>query len=133
MQNTLTDDLIEQTRNNVKAIGATTLDDIRRHPARLALFSEQAQSERLQEKRYLYETLYTCEALENEHDKAEEVVTALFDYWINDPEELPAGHFEDVPTEGLARVVADYIAGMTDSFILLQYAQIKRAVRLPRL
>jgi dGTPase len=34
-----------------------------------------------------------------------------------------------VENEGLARVVADYIAGMTDSFILLQYAQIKRALR----
>jgi dGTPase len=83
----------------------------------------------LQEKRYLYDTLYTCKVLENEHDKAAEVVTALFNYWINDPEELPQGHFDDVESEGLARVVADYIAGMTDSFILLQYAQIKRAVR----
>jgi len=57
------------------------------------------------------------------------VVTALFDYWINDPEELPQGHFEGIESEGLARIVADYIAGMTDSFILLQYAQIRRAIR----
>ncbi len=56
-------------------------------------------------------------------------MTALFEHWINDPEELPAGHFEEVQNEGLARVVADYIAGMTDSFILLQYAQVKRTVR----
>jgi dGTPase len=129
MQNELTEDLIANTRANAQAIGAQSLADIRRHPARLALFSPQAESERLQEKRYLYDTLYTCEALENEHDKAEEVVTALFTHWINDPEELPQGHFEEVQAEGLARVVADYIAGMTDSFILLQYAQIKRAVR----
>ena len=111
------------------AIGAESLADVRRHPTRLALFSPQAEAERLQEKRYLYDTLYTCGPLEIEHDKAEEVVTALFDHWINDPEELPVGHFEEVENEGLARVVADYIAGMTDSFILLQYAQIKRAVR----
>ncbi len=64
-----------------------------------------------------------------EHDKAEEVVTALFDFWIDEPEELPPGYFEEIETEGLARVVADYIAGMTDSFILLQYAQIKRVLR----
>ena len=56
-------------------------------------------------------------------------MTALFNFWINDPEELPAGHFQDVEAEGLARVVADYIAGMTDSFILEQYAQVKRAIR----
>jgi dGTPase len=129
MQNELTEDLIASTRANTQAIGAQSLADIRRHPARLALFSPQAESERLQEKRYLYDTLYTCEALENEHDKAEEVVTALFNHWINDPEELPPSYFDEVQDEGLARVVADYIAGMTDTFILLQYAQIKRAVR----
>jgi dGTPase len=129
MQNELTEDLIENTRANALAIGAQSLADIRRHPSRLALFSPQAETERLQEKSYLYDTLYTCEALENEHDKAEQVVTALFNYWINDPEELPQGHFDEVQNEGLARVVADYIAGMTDTFILLQYAQIKRAVR----
>jgi dGTPase len=129
MQNILTDDLIETTARNVQAIGAQSLDDVRRHPERLATFSPQVEAERLQEKRYLYDTLYTCEALENEHDKAEAVVTALFDFWINDPEELPSGYFDEVQDEGLARVVADYIAGMTDSFILLQYAQIKRAVR----
>ncbi len=129
MQNVLTDDLIETTGRNTQAIGAECLADVRRHPTRLARFSPQVETERLQEKRYLYDTLYTCEPLETEHDKAEEVVTTLFDHWINDPEELPVGHFEAVQNEGLARVVADYIAGMTDSFILLQYAQIKRAVR----
>lgn len=129
MQNILTDDLIESTRNNALAIGADSLADIRRHPTRLALFSPEVEEERLQEKRYLYDALYTCGPLETEHDKAEEVVTALFNHWVNDPEELPVSHFEEIENEGLARVVADYIAGMTDSFILHQYAQIKRAIR----
>lgn len=129
MQNILTDDLIANTYANVKAIGAESLEDVRHHPERLALFSPEVEAERQQEKRYLYDTLYTCQTLENEHDKAEEVVTALFDFWINDPEELPQSYFDEVQEEGLARVVADYIAGMTDSFILLQYAQVKRAVR----
>jgi dGTPase len=129
MQNILTDDLIGTTAHNTQAIGAESLADVRRHPLRLATFSPEIERQRLQEKQYLYDTLYTCGPLETEHDKAEEVVTALFDYWINDPEELPVNHFDEVEHQGLARVVADYIAGMTDSFILLQYAQIKRAVR----
>jgi dGTPase len=132
MQNILTDDLIATTLANTRAIAATSLDDVRAHPARLATFSPLAESQRQQEKRYLYETLYTCHALSLEHDKAEQVVTALFDFWIAEPEELPSGYVEQIETEGLARVVADYIAGMTDSFILLQYAHIKRAVRRER-
>jgi dGTPase len=129
MQNILTDDLIATTLANTRAIGATSLDEVRAHPARLATFSPLAESQRQQEKRYLYETLYSCHALTLEHDKAEQVVTALFDFWIEEPEELPSGYVEQIESEGLARVVADYIAGMTDSFILLQYAHIKRAVR----
>ena len=129
MQNVLTDDLIATTLTNTRAIGATTLGQVRDHPARLATFSPLAEAHRLQEKRYLYDTLYTCPALSLEHDKAEEVVTQLFDFWVNEPDELPAGYVEQIETEGLARVVADYIAGMTDSFILMQYAQVKRTVR----
>ena len=130
MQNTLTDDLVTSTAANVEAIAAQSLDDIRRHPNRLALFSPEVERLRLEEKHYLYEALYSCPHLTLEHDKAEEVVKALFDFWIDDPQELPQGYVEEIPTEGLARVVADYIAGMTDSFILHQYASIKRTVRL---
>jgi dGTPase len=128
MQNVLTDDLIATTLKNTRAIGAASLEDVRKHPVRLATFSAVAEAHRLQEKRYLYNTLYTCSALSLEHDKAEEVVTALFNFWIGAPEELPPSYVDEIATEGLARVVADYIAGMTDSFILLQYAAVKRSI-----
>ena len=132
MQNVLTDDLIATTFANTHAIGATTLEQVRDHPARLATFSALAEAHRLQEKRYLYDALYTCDVLSREHNKAEEVVTELFNFWIDEPQELPSGYVEQIETEGLARVVADYIAGMTDSFILMQYAQVKRTVRRRR-
>lgn len=129
MQNVLTDDLLATTMANTREIGATSLEQVRCHPTRLATFSPLAESQRLQEKRYLYETLYTCRELSQEHEKAEQVVTELFNFWIAEPDELPSGYVDQIESEGLARVVADYIAGMTDSFILLQYAQVKRAVR----
>ena len=129
MQNTLIDDLIATTSANARAIDAQSLEDIRNHPHRLAVFSSQAESERLEEKRYLYNTLYSCPALTLEHDKAEDVVTTLFDFWMDEKEELPQGYIDEVEAEGHARVVADYIAGMTDTFILQQYAGIKRVVK----
>ena len=129
MQNVLTDDLIATTKKNTCAVGAASLAQVRDHPTRLATFSALAEAHRLQEKRYLYNTLYTCDELSREHEKAEQVVRELFDFWIHEPQELPSGYVEEIETEGLARVVADYIAGMTDSFILMQYAQVKRTVR----
>jgi len=132
MQKTLVLDLIRTTRENVAAVGAESLEDIRACGRRLAVFSPQAEAERMEEKRYLYDTLYTCTALELEHSKAEEVVTELFEYWMNEPGELPESYFPEIESEGLARVVADYIAGMTDNFILLQYADVRRKVRSGR-
>jgi dGTPase len=129
MQKDLILDLIQTTAENVAKVGATSLDDVRKIPERMAVFSPRAEAERLQEKRYLYDTLYTCPALELEHSKAEEVVTELFQFWVGEPEELPEAYFAEVESEGLARVVADYIAGMTDNFILLQYAEVRRRVR----
>jgi dGTPase len=90
------------------------------------------ESDRLQEKQFLFGSLYTCPALELEHEKAEEVVNALFKFWVENPDELPDSYVEEIPTEGLPRVIADYIAGMTDSYILLQYAEVKRHPRLFR-
>lgn len=129
MQKTLVLDLIATTAKNVQESGASTLAEIRALPGRVATFSEQAERQRLQEKQYLYDVLYTCPALELEHSKAEEVVSELFEFWICEPEELPESYFAEVESEGLARVVADYIAGMTDNFILLQYANVRRFVR----
>ena len=129
MQNHFSDDLVEATRAGVRAAGATSLADIRRHPVRLASFSPEVEKQRLAEKSYLYDTLYSCPELTLEHDKAEEVVKMLFGFWMDSPEDLPPGYMDEIPHEGLARVVSDYIAGMTDSFILQQYALAKRVVR----
>ncbi len=96
MQNVLTDDLIANTRANLEP----TRSPPRRHPppsrARRHLLPD-VEAERLQEKRYLYDTLYTCPELELEHDKAEEVVTALFNFWIGNPDELPEGYLDESP------------------------------------
>lgn len=129
MQKTLILDLIATTAANVRQAGAASLADIRSLGHRVAVFSPQAEHERLEEKQYLYDTLYTCETLELEHSKAEEVVSELFEFWMSEPEELPDSYIEEAQTEGLARTVADYIAGMTDNFILLQYAEMRRRIR----
>jgi dGTPase len=129
MQHTLVNDLIANTLQQARAGNVHSLDDVRHHPARLATFSPEIEAQRLHEKRYLYDTLYTCHELEVEHEKAEEVITHLFEFWSSFPEELPPTYMEECATQGLSRVVADYIAGMTDSYILLQYAEIKRALR----
>ncbi len=121
MQDELTADLIHTTVRNVEQNGLRTLDDVRSHAGRVAVFSPAFEAMRLEEKRYLYNALYTCPTLELEHDKAENVVTTLFQFFLRQPDRLPDGYLRESETEGLPRVIADYIAGMTDSYILQQF------------
>ena len=130
MQGVLTQDLIRNTQQSLRQHNLDSLAAVRAYPLRVAVFSPAIEAERLQEKQYLYHTLYTCPALGREHDKAEEVVTRLFDYWMEEPSELPESYAPQVAADGLPRVVADYIAGMTDAYILLQYNAVKRRPRL---
>ena len=121
MLNALVDDLVHETRRRVEQTGAASLDAIRRAPARLTTFSPEMEELRLEAKKYLYVHLYNAPELTRDHEEAEQVITTLFRAWVADPELLPPSHAAQIDEEGAPRVVADYIAGMTDQYILSHY------------
>ena len=115
--NALVTDLLVEVRARVAALGATTLAEIRRVPERLAALSPQLEAERAAAKEFLYANLYNSAGMEEAHTHAEKVVEGLFAALVANPGLLPEDHRVQIPDEGLARTAADYIAGMTDSFI----------------
>jgi dGTPase len=119
--NRFVDDLIRNTQKRVIEAAVHTVDDIRRFPKRLAAFSSAVEDERAQSKSFLYDNLYYSPALSDEKDDAERVVTTLFAFWMDHPESLPHNYQDKARAESLPRVICDYIAGMTDPFILEQY------------
>ncbi len=62
--------------------------------------------------------------MEEAHRHAADVVEGLFSTLMADQSLLPPDHRAQIPTEGLARTVTDYIAGMTDSFIEQTWARV---------
>jgi len=125
--NALVDDLIAETRRRLEQAGAATLDDIRRAPERLAAFSPGMEELRLEAKRYLYEHLYNAPELTRDHQEAAQVIATLFRTWVDKPALLPPSHAAQIDGEGAPRVVADYIAGMTDQYILSHYQALRAA------
>jgi dGTPase len=123
MLNTLVGDLIRETARRVSLGGVTTMEDVRRSPQRLVAFSPQIEELRHQAKQHLYATLYSSEELQRDLQEAALVVRNLFSCWVNDPSLLPPANQSQIDGQGVPRVVADYIAGMTDNYILLQYAE----------
>jgi dGTPase len=119
--NRLTSDLIANTQSEIKRSGIETLEDLRLHNARIAAFSAEVEAERKQVKDFLYENLYYSPALADEKDDAERIVTELFSFWMEHPATLPHYYQEKAAQESLPRVICDYLAGMTDHFIIEQY------------
>jgi dGTPase len=114
---TLVRDLMEEVRRQVAALGATTLDEIRRAPRRLVALSPEMEAARAAAKKFLYANLYESPGMEVEHANAAAIIRELFSALMDNPGLLPADHHAQIPAEGLARTVADYIAGMTDSYV----------------
>jgi dGTPase len=117
MLNRFVTDLLREVHRRVTALGAATLEEIRRAPQRLAGLSAEMEGARAETKRFLYENFYNSAGMEEVHRHAEQVVLDLFAVLMAEPERMPQDHRAQIASEGLARTVTDYIAGMTDSYI----------------
>lgn len=113
--------LIANTGTQIREARIGSLEEVRMHPQRLVGFAPQIAELRQQVKGFLRSHLYLSEALDPEKDKAEQVITELFGFWMVKPEHLPASYQEKSSEEPLPRVICDYIAGMTDNYISQQY------------
>jgi dGTPase len=121
-------DVISTTTERAKAAGLKTCDDVRRHPVRVAAFSENMERERRRTKDFLYANLYYSSTLASEKEIAERIVSELFEYWMEHPEALPESYQAKARGEPLARVVCDYIAGMTDNYIFAQHERMLKTL-----
>jgi dGTPase len=124
--NALVGDFLDEVRLRVAAMGATTLGEIRKAPRRLAALSPEIEAKRAAAKKFLYASLYNSPGMEPAHEHAANVVEGLFGALMADPGLLPEDHRAEIQTQGLARTVADYIAGMTDSFIEQAWGRLGR-------
>jgi dGTPase len=118
MLNHLVTDLIENTRRRLHDSGVRTVEDVRHQPERLAAFSPTTDAERAQVKQFLNQKLYHNESLLPQKADGDKIVRDLFSYWFEYPSSLPAGYRQRMESESRARVICDYIAGMTDHYIV---------------
>ena len=119
----LATDLIENTRSEIARHGAASVEDVRRAPKRLASFSEAVATEDAAIKRFLFERLYENPVITDERERSVAALDELFTLFIKRPERMPAAYAEQARKEPAHRVVCDYIAGMTDHFLLRQHRE----------
>jgi dGTPase len=119
----LATDLIETTISRVQQVGAESVEDIRRAPKRLAGFSEKFSACNSQLKRFLFTHVYEQAVITADRNRSVRALEELFHYYLHAPGSMPASHEELVRTEPRHVAVCDYIAGMTDQFLLRQHRE----------
>jgi dGTPase len=115
--------LIEETARAADVAGARTPDDVRRSPERLARMAPEAAETSRQLKDLLRSGVYRSAALERESLHSAEKIRELFEYYVRMPERMPRIHRDRAAREPVHRVVCDYLAGMTDKYLLRQHAE----------
>ena len=116
--------LIENTRSVIAASGVQSVEDVRHAPRRLAGFSASLAAEIAVLKKFLLARLYNNPAIVGDRERSVEALTQLFDFYVERPGAMPKAYAELAQRAPKYRVVCDYIAGMTDHFLLRQHAEL---------
>jgi dGTPase len=130
MINHLVTDLIDSSAARLGQSGVGSIAEVRTHPKALIGFSDATRELNYALKSFLREQLYKHYKVRRMTAKARRVVRELFDAFFNDPALMPDEHeartrLESVPgPAGRARAVADYIAGMTDRYAILEHRRL---------
>jgi dGTPase len=121
---TLVGGLIEGTAAAAQAAGLRNVDDVRRHPSRVACFSPRARSLSAGLKAFLHRNLYASKPLLRERERVRAMLAELFQFYLERPDRLPPPYGEQAAAGPVHRVVCDYIAGMTDGFFRRTYRRV---------
>jgi len=119
----LASDLITNTQRLVLEARVESPEDVRRAPARLARFSESARDQNALLKGFLFAHIYNHPLITEDCERSIRCLEELFVFYLHQPGTMPESYeamVRDVPRHV---VVCDYIAGMTDQFLLRQHQE----------
>jgi len=119
-------DLAETLGRRLEDEGIDSLDAVRRVKPRLVDFSQTMAVHHGELKAFLTDRLYHHHRVTRMTQKADRIMSALFEVYMAEPRQLPPHITDRVNDEGesMPRVIADYVAGMTDRFALEEYKKL---------
>lgn len=119
----LATDLITNTKRQAEGSGVQSAGDVRRAPSRLAGFSESARAQNALLKRFLFAHVYNHPLITEDCERSIRCLEELFGYYLQQPNSMPDSYEQMTQETPRHMVVCDYIAGMTDQFLLRQHQE----------
>jgi dGTPase len=124
MINRQVNDLVGTTLGRIERQGIKSLEDVRKAKESLMEFSFELKKENAELKKFLNENFYRHHRLVRMADKAKRIIAELFAAYTRNPDLLPTTSRSRLKKEPPKRVVADYIAGMTDRYAILEHQRL---------
>ena len=122
MIDTLMTDLIESSAAMIRMAAPCDLEAVRDAPELIG-FSEHIREQQLELKRFLHQNLYRHFRVARMSSKARRIVTELFNAFLQEPDLLPP-EFQLRAADNKPRAIADYIAGMTDRYAMIEHRRL---------
>ncbi len=120
--NALVTDLIAQTEQNIRTLAPQSVEEVRAAPP-LVTFSEEMRELNRELKTFLRTNLYRHYRVMRMSAKSRRIINDLFRAFTDDPRLLPS-QFNPENESERPRAVADYIAGMTDRYAILEHRRL---------
>ena len=119
---TLITDLVWQSAATIREHAPASIDDVRQSPPMIR-FSERIRREQTELKQFLHTNLYRHYRVSRMSSKARRIVTELFQAFLAEPGLLPP-EFQERARADTPRAIADYIAGMTDRYAIVEHRRL---------
>ena len=117
-------DLVATSAKSIAESDVQNPDDVRRHPARLIRYSDELAEANRALRKFLYQNVYYHPRVSELNRRASEMLRQVFEAYLVDPDSLGDGATRRIEKEGLHRTVCDYIAGMTDRYLIEEYERV---------
>ena len=117
-------DLVATSAKSIAESGVQGADDVRRQPASLIRYSDELAEANRALRKFLYQNVYYHPRVSELNRRACEMLRRVFDAYLVDPDRLGDGAMRRIEKEGMHRTVCDYVAGMTDRYLMEEYGRI---------
>ncbi|HEX9664822.1 MAG TPA: deoxyguanosinetriphosphate triphosphohydrolase, partial [Patescibacteria group bacterium] len=115
--NSLVDDILKTAGLNLEKFKIQSLSDVLNLSQPLIAFSPGQTEKNKEIHNFLHKNFYQHPQVIEAQTKGQEIIKKLFNYYLNQPEQLPAGYQKHINNpEPVEIIIKDYVAGMTDNF-----------------
>ena len=117
-------DVVETSGRLIAEAGVQSADEVRLHDGDLIRYSDARRTANLELREYLYENLYYNPVVHKPNLRAIKLLEALFGYYLEHPEDIGSQSRARIETDGLHRAICDYLSGMTDRYVAVEYGRL---------